>query len=101
MLVYVKKIISVHAMGCGGFHFGNFSVQGHRITYNPEDGDIVDPISYVSASRWRDSRPCTIFSQTKSLVRQSFYFAHDYSILDADLGPNVAFETESFNQVRT
>ena len=50
MLVYVKKIISVHAMGCGGFHFGNLRVQGDRITYNPEDRDIVDPISHVNTS---------------------------------------------------
>ena len=50
MLVYVKKIVSIHAMGCSGFHFGNLRVQCHRITYNPKDGNIVDPISYVSAS---------------------------------------------------
>src|SRR5207249_10406984 len=100
MLVYIEKVVSVHAMGCSSSHFGNLRVQSHRITYNPEDGDIVDPISDVSASGWRNSRPCAIFAQSKPFVRQRFYFARDNSIFDADLGPHVAFEPEPFNQVR-
>jgi hypothetical protein len=50
MPIHVKKIISIHAVGCSGLHFGNLRVQGHRITYNPEDRDIVDPISHMSTS---------------------------------------------------
>src|SRR5713226_8450805 len=100
MLVYVKKIISIHTMGCGGFHLGKLRVQSHRIAYNPEDGDIIDPISYMSTPRWRDPRPRAIFSQAKSLVWQRFYFSRHNSIFDPNLGSNVALEPEPFNQVR-
>src|SRR5256885_16842174 len=100
MSVYIEQIIGIHVVGSRGFDFLGLGVQGYRIAYYSENGNIVDPIAYMSASGRRDPCPCAIFSQTKSLVRQRLYLAGHDSVLDADLGSNVAFEPEPLNQVR-
>src|SRR6266568_48360 len=99
MAVYVEKIVSLNMVRCRRLDLLGLRVQSHGISYDSEDGDVVDPIANVCTPGYRDARPCAIFSQPESLVRQGFYFAGDDSLFDSDFGSDVAFEPEPLNQV--
>ncbi len=62
MVVNVEEVISLNVVGRRRFDLLSLSVQRHRVAYDSEDWNIVDPIAHMSASRQGDSSPCAIFS---------------------------------------